>query len=67
MAQKLRKNAVAQRYGGVNPRTIKNRWLRDPELKFPKPLYIGASPLWDESELEKWERTRATQRQESAA
>lgn len=68
MAQKLRKSAVAQRYGGVNPRTI-DRWLADPELKFPKPLYIGASPLWDEGELEEWERARATpnSRRENAA
>ena len=42
MARKLSKPAVAQRYGGVHPRTI-DRWLADPELKFPKPIYIGSN------------------------
>jgi predicted DNA-binding transcriptional regulator AlpA len=58
MIRKLRKSAVAERYGGVNTRTI-DRWLLDPALKFPKPIYIGRSPLWDEAELEAWERDRA--------
>ncbi len=56
--RKLSKGAVAERYGGVDKRTI-DRWLGKDELKFPKPIYIGARPLWDEAELEEWERTRA--------
>ena len=57
-ARKLSKGAVALRYGGVDKRTI-DRWLDKRELEFPKPICIGARPLWDEAELEEWERTRA--------
>lgn len=66
MTRKLRKMQVAERYGNLNTRTI-DRWLTYPELKFPRPMYINSIPYWDESELEKWERTRAAQREESAA
>jgi hypothetical protein len=59
MIRKLRKSAVAERYGNVSTRTI-DRWLLDPALKFPKPIYIGSTPMWDEDELARWERGRAT-------
>jgi hypothetical protein len=58
MDRKLRKSAVAKRYGDVNPRTI-DRWLLDPALNFPKPFYVGSTPMWHETELEEWERDRA--------
>jgi hypothetical protein len=57
------KSAV-ERYGNINVRTI-DRWHRDEEyeaLKFPKPTYVGVTPLWDEAELEAWDRSRATPR-----
>jgi predicted DNA-binding transcriptional regulator AlpA len=57
-ARKLRRNQVAERYGGVNPRTI-DRWRDDPKLGFPQPMKVGGTPLWDEAELEAWERSRA--------
>jgi hypothetical protein len=66
MTRKLRKSAVAERYGDVDTRTI-DRWLGDPALKFPKPMYIKTIPYWDESDLEKWERRRATSRAQDAA
>jgi hypothetical protein len=53
----LRKHAVAARYD-VNPRTV-DRWLCDPNLSFPAPIIIARSPLWDEDQLEAWERDRA--------
>jgi predicted DNA-binding transcriptional regulator AlpA len=56
MAQKLRKRQVAKKYD-CNPRTIE-RWTNDPQLNFPKPIYIGRSPLWDLEELEAWDKTR---------
>jgi predicted DNA-binding transcriptional regulator AlpA len=61
MSRKLTLAQVAERYGGVNVRTI-DRWARDPKyskLDFPQPLKIGRRPLWDEAELEAWERNRA--------
>jgi predicted DNA-binding transcriptional regulator AlpA len=66
MARKLTRNQVAERYGGVHVRSI-DRWSEDPKMGFPKPLYIGSRPMWDESELEQWERTRARRNATEAA
>jgi predicted DNA-binding transcriptional regulator AlpA len=57
---KLRKRQVALRYQ-CHPRTIE-RWVDDPLMNFPKPIYICRSPLWDESELDEWDKTRPRQR-----
>jgi hypothetical protein len=56
--QKLRKGDVAKRYGNVNVRTV-DRWLADPALNFPRPIFVGRAPLWDLAELTQWEITRA--------
>jgi hypothetical protein len=32
------------------------RWLRDAELKFPKPTIINGRRYWRVEELEAWER-----------
>jgi predicted DNA-binding transcriptional regulator AlpA len=66
MTKKLRKGAVAERYGDVDVRTV-DRWLADPALKFPRPIFINRIPYWDESDLTKWERTRATSKQREDA
>ena len=66
MIRKLRKSAVAERYGDVDVRTI-DRWLGDATLKFPRPMYIKTIPYWDERDLEKWERTRARPKQREDA
>jgi hypothetical protein len=58
MSRKLTLAQVAERYGGVNVRTI-DRWTHDPKLDFPQPIYIGRRPLWDETQLEAFERDRA--------
>jgi predicted DNA-binding transcriptional regulator AlpA len=58
MTRKLTLAQVAERYGGVNVRTI-DRWAKDEKLSFPQPMHIGRRPLWDEAELEAWERSRA--------
>jgi predicted DNA-binding transcriptional regulator AlpA len=57
MSQKLRKRAMADRYG-VTTKTI-DRWVLDPKLGFPAPIHINATPIWDLSEVERWERDRA--------
>ena len=57
MTQKLRKRAMADRYG-VTTKTI-DRWAADPKLGFPAPLRINATPLWDLEQVESWERDRA--------
>jgi hypothetical protein len=57
MGRKLRKRATADRYG-VTTKTV-DRWAADPKLGFPQPIYIGATPLWDEDQLIAFERSRA--------
>ena len=54
----LRRRQLSERCGGVSERTI-DRWTRDPKMGFPQPTYFGATPLWDEEELEAYERERA--------
>lgn len=54
-------NAVRELFGGVSDMTLWRR-LADPELNFPKPLYIGRRRYWRESELVEWleaQRTKA--------
>jgi predicted DNA-binding transcriptional regulator AlpA len=58
VAVKLTRAQVAQRYNR-NARTI-DRWVLDAEyakMNFPAPMMIGRSPMWDEADLEKWERS----------
>jgi hypothetical protein len=50
---------VAKRYNVV-VRTIE-RWERDPNLSFPKPLVVNKRKYWRLEELERWERSRASE------
>jgi hypothetical protein len=54
--RKLSTAEVARRYTKTR-RTIE-RWERDPELNFPKPLIIRGRKYRDEAELAAWERAR---------
>ena len=58
MGRKLRRNQLRERYGGATLRTI-DRWTQDPKMGFPKPIYIGGTPLWDEDQLVAYELERA--------
>jgi predicted DNA-binding transcriptional regulator AlpA len=49
---------VRKRYG-VSAMSI-YRWLLDPELRFPKPIYIGRYRYWRLTDLAQWERGRAS-------
>jgi hypothetical protein len=49
--------AVRDRYN-VSDMTLW-RWLRDAELKFPKPTVINKRRYWRLEDLEMWERARA--------
>jgi hypothetical protein len=41
-------------------RTIE-RWLQDPNLNFPKPIVVNKRKYWRLEELERWERSRASE------
>ena len=48
---------VRERYG-ISDMSLW-RWLNDPDLAFPKPLYIRGRRFWRISDLEGWEDGRA--------
>jgi hypothetical protein len=45
--------AVLARYGGICGMTL-HRWVRDPDLNFPKRLLINGRRYWRLSELLAW-------------
>jgi predicted DNA-binding transcriptional regulator AlpA len=51
---------VAERYH-VTLRSI-DRWIRDPELGFPKPIQINSRNYFNENELDAFDRRRAEAR-----
>ena len=61
----LTSRQVRTRYGGVSDQTIW-RWLHDEKVGFPQPTVISKRRYWKLSELEGWERLRATTRMEAA-
>ena len=44
---------VRELCGGVSEMTV-HRWLRDPAMNFPCPIYLGQRRYWRESELVAW-------------
>lgn len=36
------------------------RWLRDPEMGFPRPVYIGRRRYWNRDAIRAWEDGRST-------
>jgi hypothetical protein len=54
---RLTATAVAARYGVV-PRSI-DRWLKRPELDFPRPDNVNGRRYWWLSRLRNWDRSRA--------
>jgi len=53
----LTSKKVRARYDGISDMTL-HRWGLNPELQFPRPIYIGRFRYWDEEELLTWERSR---------
>jgi len=47
----LKSAAVKSRFGGISGQTLW-RYGRDPELGFPKPIYINGVRYWDSDEIE---------------
>lgn len=51
-------NAVRIMCGDVSHMSLW-RWLHDPDLNFPKPIYIGKRRYWREADLLAWIEARA--------
>ncbi|SDE96586.1 hypothetical protein SAMN05421538_11818 [Paracoccus isoporae] len=45
--------AVRDALGGVSDMTLW-RWLNDPALNFPKPIYIARRRYWREADVSDW-------------
>lgn len=45
--------AVRDALGGVSDMTLW-RWLNNPALNFPKPIYIARRRYWRESDVSEW-------------
>lgn len=56
---------ILARYDIVD-RTL-DRWLADERMKFPRPLVIARRRYFKQSEVENWERWRATVTSPTAA
>ena len=52
---------VMRRYGNISDMTLW-RWLQDPAMRFPQPVYLGRLRYWKLRDLTKWERARAARR-----
>ena len=48
---------VRQMCGGISDMTLW-RWLDNPELDFPRPVYIGRRRFWREAEIIAWLEAR---------
>ena len=47
---------VLKRYG-ICYMTL-HRWLQDPRMNFPRPVYFGRLRYWRVADLEAWERSQ---------
>jgi predicted DNA-binding transcriptional regulator AlpA len=52
----IRAKRVRQRYGDISEMTL-SRWVKSPKIGFPQPAtQVGRFPLWDEAELDAYDR-----------
>lgn len=60
--RKMRKLITAkktcERLGGVSDMSLW-RWLNNPELEFPRPVYIGNRRYFDEDSIDDWVERQA--------
>jgi predicted DNA-binding transcriptional regulator AlpA len=61
----LTSTQVRQRYGDLSEMSIW-RWLRDPDMAFPRPLVLRRRRFWREADLVAWERQRAARSSDAA-
>ena len=57
---------VMRRYGNITDMTLW-RWLQDPKMRFPQPIYLGRLRYWKLRDLAKWERERDAYRPKQLA
>ncbi|MDM8167016.1 AlpA family phage regulatory protein [Roseovarius sp.] len=55
--QRIPASTVQQLCGGISSMTL-HRWLHNPDLDFPRPIYIGNRRYWRETEIIEWLESR---------
>lgn len=56
---------VRELCGGISDMSLW-RWLADPDLNFPKPVYIQKRRFWREAEVHNWIEAKTDAREVSA-
>ena len=57
--QYIAANTVKRRYDNASEPTLA-RWMHNPEIGFPRPIYIGARRYWLLDEIVAWENECST-------
>jgi predicted DNA-binding transcriptional regulator AlpA len=55
--RRIQAATVRQMCGGISDMSLW-RWLDNPELNFPRPIYIGRRRYWKEAEIVAWLEAR---------
>jgi predicted DNA-binding transcriptional regulator AlpA len=55
--RRIQAASVRQLCGGISDMSLW-RWLDNPELNFPRPIYIGRRRYWREAEIIAWLEAR---------
>jgi predicted DNA-binding transcriptional regulator AlpA len=55
--RRIQAASVRQLCGGISDMSLW-RWLDNPELNFPRPIYIGRRRFWREAEIFAWLEAR---------
>jgi predicted DNA-binding transcriptional regulator AlpA len=55
--RRIQAASVRQLCGGISDMSLW-RWLDNPELNFPRPIYIGRRRFWREAEIFAWLESR---------
>lgn len=51
--KRINKTQVCELCGGVSDMSL-HRWLNNPKLNFPKPIYISRRRYWREADVIAW-------------
>lgn len=51
--KRITARTVRELCGGVSDMSL-HRWLNNPELNFPKPIFIGRRRYWHEAKIVQW-------------
>ncbi len=55
--KRIQAATVREMCGGISDMSLW-RWLNDPDVNFPKPIYIGRRRYWKEAEIIAWLEAR---------